>query len=165
MNRIGRIAGDQVMKLKAGDMGIQRANVREGGRNPALELGNAQVFKVHGVPPWLGEFVQDAIIKLLAMRLDGMPSHETSDLTTIAWVEIILKSQREWVQDLDLPRLKAALDIVQRRAARWPAPRDLIDAMPPRSYPRALPKPRTEAMRQAGLQALQDLRNKLRGCA
>ncbi|MFZ5466613.1 MAG: hypothetical protein ACOZAI_05060 [Pseudomonadota bacterium] len=114
-------------------------------------------------PAWFRQSIGRGLQQLVCLSLPGQPPAETIALTKEAWINTLWTARR-W-QETELERLMEAFRLLARRCDRWPAPRAILDHLPPPRAVRALPKPRTEAMRQAGLQALQDLRNKLRGCA
>jgi len=111
-------------------------------------------------PPWFRQAIGRGMQQLVCLSLPGQPPAETIALTKEAWINTIWPA-RAW-HESEADRLMEAFRLLARRTERWPAPRAIIDHLPPPRHVRALPKPRTEAMRKAGLLALRELRQKLR---
>lgn len=112
-------------------------------------------------PAWFRQSMGRGLQQLVCLSLSGQPPAETIALTKEAWIST-LWTARAW-HEADAERLMEAFRLLSRRMDRWPAPRAVIDHLPPPRAMRALPRPRTEAMRSSGLQALRDLRTKLKG--
>lgn len=158
------LGGQRISELKRLDAYLHI--IAKCGRDALLNLRDALMTKVHvQVPYWLGEIVKYHIERLRLLNLDGAPLGKSMGVVTVIFAESITASASGWDESLDAWRLRQAFIQLEKHCDRWPSPRMVIDRMPPRIYPRALPKPRTEAMRQAGLQALRELRDKLRGGA
>lgn len=69
--------------------------------------------------------------KLILLSLDRAPALDVLTRGTLpAWVEAITEG-RVFEEQRDAPRFKAAFRALQGRCKSWPAPRDLLDAMPP----------------------------------
>lgn len=111
-------------------------------------------------PAWFRQAIGRGLQQLVCLSLPNQPPAETIALTKEAWINTLWTS-REWIER-DEVRLMDTFRLLARRLDRWPAPRSIIDYLPPPKPQRALPKPRTEAMRTHGLNALNDLRKKLR---
>lgn len=80
---------------------------------------------------WLTREILTGFQKLLCLGLDRRPAGEVIPGTAQAWVEAITHN-REFDEVQDAPRFRKAF--VQLAATRitWPAPRDFLDALPPR---------------------------------
>ena len=80
---------------------------------------------------WLTREILTGFQKLLCLGLDRQPAGEVLPGTAQAWVEAITFN-REFDEAQDAPRFRRAF--VQLAATRitWPAPRDFLDALPPR---------------------------------
>ncbi|MFP4181845.1 MAG: hypothetical protein ACLFTX_04505, partial [Thiohalospira sp.] len=99
--------------------------------------------------------IGEGIAKLYAIRLDGHPAGDTLEGVEEVWVEALWYSHRDWQEDPDAERLRAAFRSIARTAERWPAPRALLDHLPPRPAPPALPQPEPDPDRaRAWIQTL-----------
>jgi hypothetical protein len=94
------------------------------------------------VPPWLGEIVKARIERLRLLGLDGQPLGRSMGEVTVIWAEVLTRRLGAPDPALDGPRVHAAFDELERRAERWPAPAQLLAALPGRRLPTALPAPR-----------------------
>ncbi|MFH1027695.1 MAG: hypothetical protein V1791_06810 [Pseudomonadota bacterium] len=88
---------------------------------------------------WIRESVADGLGALLALRLKNTPAEDMIELTADIWVRAFRK--RVFIQELDAPRIRAAFDEIFPRIREWPAPRDVLELMPPRPPQLALPAP------------------------
>lgn len=69
---------------------------------------------------------------MLALSLDRTPASELLPITVGTWVEAITLN-REFDQDQDTARFRAAFTTLAATRSTWPAPRDFVDTLPPRS--------------------------------
>lgn len=88
---------------------------------------------------WLLDEVMTGLQKLISLSLANTPAMETIELTAASWMEV-LRSQR-WSEDQDQWRVQAAFLHLMKDSDRWPAPRNLLDRLPPRQPQKALPAP------------------------
>lgn len=94
------------------------------------------------IPAWFQNTLAEGLQFLVALSLPGQPPAETIALTLDVWVHTVWRAPVQWSEQYDRARLRHAFFAISRRAERWPAPRHLIEAMPPRPAPPALPAPR-----------------------
>lgn len=92
------------------------------------------------VDAWFNDAVIDGLTMLVPLSLPGTPAAEAVPLTAQAWINTLWDHGR-WDQEPDMPRLQAGFVRLARTHDRWPAPRHLLEAMPPRREVRALPPP------------------------
>lgn len=93
------------------------------------------------VPVWMGEIVKYHMERLRLLNLDGAPPGVAMGEVTRIWAETLVSGKADWHRELDAPRLHHAFLKLTRQADRWPAPRHLLDALPARPQPKALPLP------------------------
>mgnify|MGYP000859830301 FL=1 len=117
---------------------------------------------MNDLPKSIHNAVIDGVQRLYVLRLDGAPADDTLPLTTQVWLDAI-GYRRQWADD-DLPRLQQAFVALTATARRWPQPATLLELLPPRPAPLALPAPKkTAAERAADASWLENLINKLTG--
>lgn len=114
---------------------------------------------------WLEREVARGLQGLIALRLSGAPGEDAITLTLDIWLAALAQRVSGWTEDADAPRIQAAFRALYASSTAWPAPRQLLDALPPRAPPRALPQPtmtpEQRARNRARLEALmQDLLRK-----
>lgn len=109
-------------------------------------------------PQWFRRALAEGLTRLVALSLPGTPPAETIKLTREAWVESLWDG-RAW-DETDAERIAAAFRAIARRADRWPAPRHLVEHLPARPAPRALPKPKPNAEQREKVRAQIDKLNK-----
>ena len=115
---------------------------------------------MNDLPRSIHNAVIDGVQRLYVLRLDGAPADDTLPLTTQVWLDA-LAWRRQWAED-DLPRLQQAFVALTATARRWPQPATLLELLPPRPAPLALPAPqKTAAERAADANWLEGLLNKL----
>lgn len=78
---------------------------------------------------WLKREILTGVQRLLCLGLDGQPAAEVLPGTVAAWCEAIQRG-RLMDEQRDVPRIREAFATVVSRARRWPAPIDLIEALP-----------------------------------
>lgn len=95
-----------------------------------------------GAPaPWFVSAVAEGIARLYVLRLESAPAADTLDGVELVWVEALWYMPVAWDEELDTPRLAAAFRRLTQRLSRWPAPRELMEHLPSRPKPAALPSP------------------------
>lgn len=91
-------------------------------------------------PGWLLAEVAQGLQRLMLLGLPGTPASETITGTAQVWADAFAHG-RALDQRLDAPRIQAAFRAVAARVERFPPPRVVIDALPARPQPQALPAP------------------------
>lgn len=109
------------------------------------------------VEKWLEREVGKGLKKLVALRLEGAPAADAITLTLDVWLVALSKgSQRE--EHVDAPRIRKGFETLFATCERWPAPAQLLRAMPAAEAPLQIPKPkRTGKQIQTGNAALDGL--------
>lgn len=80
---------------------------------------------------WITREISSGLQKLILLSLERAPALDVLSRGTLpAWVEAITDG-RVYEEQRDAPRFKAAFRTLQGRCKHWPAPRDLLEAMPP----------------------------------
>lgn len=93
------------------------------------------------VPAWFHNRVLEGLQFLMSLGLEGTPAAEVIRLTATAWIQALWSANIDWQEPLDSHRLHRAFNDLAVRALRWPSPRVLLDHLPSRPQPRALPAP------------------------
>ncbi len=84
-------------------------------------------------PTWLHNRVLDGVQFLRALGLPGTPAAEVARLTFTAWLAAIWNNGAlAWNEQMDSARLYRAFEAAAAAATRWPTPREVLAAMPPR---------------------------------
>lgn len=89
-------------------------------------------------PAWFHNAVLSGLQFLWALGLPGTPAGEVAALTATSWVQALWLHPLRWTEEQDLPRLTEAFTTVAARTERWPTPRNVLDALPPRPPAQAL---------------------------
>jgi len=111
-------------------------------------------------PDWFRRTVADGLKVLVALSLPGEPALDLMPATKRLWIHLLWSSHRVWRED-DAARLLEAFTILATRIDRWPAPRQLLDAIPRRKQPPALPAKRADPA--VARQYLDEIRQMLKG--
>ena len=106
--------------------------------------------------PWFSAVIAAGLQRLAAMHLVGTPTDAGLDLACAVWIDT-LWYRRAWHQDPDAARISRAFADLAASARRWPGPVDLIDHLPAKLQPRALPAPPRHRTGQSHLTAMRDL--------
>ncbi|MCS4503873.1 hypothetical protein NYO91_07255 [Arhodomonas aquaeolei] len=93
-------------------------------------------------PDWFQEVVAEGIAKLYVLRLDSAPAADTLDGVEMVWVEALWHCGKQWDEAADYERLRRAFVALTQRVDRWPAPKQLLENLPPRPQPKSLPQPK-----------------------
>jgi hypothetical protein len=88
--------------------------------------------------PWFTDVIVSGLQRLAAMRLPSTPYDGELKLAASVWIDS-LWCRRDWHPDPDASRLRHAFTALAGYARRWPAPADLLDQLPAKSPPKALP--------------------------
>lgn len=125
---------------------------------------NRAVSHVHAeIPAWLLELIKARMERLVILGLDGRPLGRAMGEVVQMWAQIIAARLPQADVALDAPRLHAAFDVLEVTCERWPAPKQLLDALPARPQPRPLPPPPMSEDQRAKVRAmLADVAAKLR---
>lgn len=78
----------------------------------------------------------------MTLSLDHQPAFDSIEITAGTWLEA-LSYQRQWTQSEDQLRVRSGFRWLAGNCTSWPAPKQLIDALPQRV-------PATEAKRLEG---------------
>lgn len=90
---------------------------------------------------WLRVAIMEGIQGLLALRLPGAPADDTVTAMAKVWCIAVETWPVAWDESLDKPRLRAAFRTLAASCDRWPAPKNLRDALPPRPEIKKLAAP------------------------
>lgn len=91
---------------------------------------------------WFHNGVVEGLQFLWTLGLPGTPAGELATLVATSWVQAMWDTAA-WAEEADAGRLHQAFLRTGGSADRWPTPRQVLDAMPARPRPLALPQPRT----------------------
>ena len=105
---------------------------------------------------WFSRVIAEGLQRLAAMRLPSHPQAAELELACAVWIDT-LWYRRAWHQDPDAGRLHRAFLALAGSARRWPAPAELLDHLPARPQPLALPKPDRTPVGQAHLAVMKRL--------
>lgn len=106
-------------------------------------------------PGWMLFEVAEGLQIMTSLALPGAPPAETIEGTARAWADAFWHAPKAWDQDLDAPRIAAAFRMIGHRLDRFPVPKAILEAMPPRPPQPALPGPEiSEEQRCANLRRI-----------
>ena len=112
---------------------------------------------------WFRQAIGRGLQALVVLHLPGAPGHETVGHTRDVWVSMLWEAPVQWDEQADSTRIEAAFKRVGRQVDRWPAPRQLLELMPARPQPPALPRPQmTQAQRERNRARLREALEKVR---
>lgn len=112
---------------------------------------NAPQAPDQAAPAWFHNGVVSGLQFLWALGLPGTPAAELATMTASAWVHALWHHPWRWDEEADSKRLREAFTTLAARVDRWPAPRAVLEAMPPRRRPPALtyaPEPQPAHVRE-----------------
>lgn len=89
---------------------------------------------------WLAGEITDGLQRLSTLCLARSPQPDVLPLTNKVWLAAI-EPHTLWDRGRDAPRIRSAFQVLLSTRTTWPSPRDLLDALPPRPKPPALPPP------------------------
>lgn len=81
----------------------------------------------------------DGLTSLHLLRLPSAPPAKGIEAVAMVWEKALL-ARASW-SDADAVRLATAFEQVAATAERWPLPKQVLENLPPRPLPPALPKP------------------------
>jgi hypothetical protein len=84
------------------------------------------------IEPWIERELVAGLQGLLALRLDGAPAADMVNRTLDTWLVALEPHARGWHESLDARRVKTAFQRLFSTCERWPAPKKLLEHMPPR---------------------------------
>lgn len=82
-------------------------------------------------PQWLENSVIEGLQMLLTLRLRNAPASDTIDAVVDVWVALFAARPIGWDEQRDTPRLHQAFAKVGGKLDYWPAPANVLEAMPP----------------------------------
>lgn len=106
--------------------------------------------------PWFQQAIATGLQRMAAVALPATPQGEALSLACAVWIDALWQ-RRAWHQDPDAARISRAFADLAASARRWPGPVDLIDHLPAKLQPRALPAPPRHRTGQGHLTAMRDL--------
>lgn len=87
---------------------------------------------------WIDEELRHGLMQLMCLGLPWAPPPDMMQGTLMAWSAAI-RHNREWDQEKDGHRFRAAFLGMMADCTQWPTPRQFVDSMPPREQAKALP--------------------------
>ena len=116
-------------------------------------------------PQWMLSEVAGGLQRLVLLALPGTPAAETIEGTARAWADAFWHAPPAWDRDLDAPRIAAAFRSIGHRLERFPTPRAILEAMPPRPSQPTLPEPEiSEAQRRKNLRRIAQIMTEALEC-
>ena len=82
-------------------------------------------------PAWFHNAIVDGVQLIYSLALPGCPAGEVLPLTTTGWIEVLWRGGM-WIEHRDARRVPLAFFSLARACDRWPAPKQLLDHLPPR---------------------------------
>ena len=123
-----------------------------------MRISNKVEHSAQPAPKWLLSAVASGLQRLMLLALPGTPAAETIEGTARAWTDAFWHCPKAWDKDLDTPRIAAAFRTIACRLERFPTPKIILDALPPRPRPPALPRPEiTREQREKNLKRIKAL--------
>lgn len=114
-----------------------------------------------GKQQWLKPVLAKGFAILLTLRLKNTPAEDMVQITLETWFQVITH-KRGWEQALDQGRFEQAFMYLAQTCEWFPAPKQLLEAMPPREI-LELPEPViSEAQRQKNIVRIKAMIEKLR---
>lgn len=95
-------------------------------------------------PAWFTNRILTGLQRIYTLSLPGTPAADIIDKTADTWVAVLWPPGM-WQEERDLPRFNEAFRLLARKVERWPAPRALLDCLPPAPEVQALPPPKYRA--------------------
>jgi hypothetical protein len=109
---------------------------------------------------WIQREIARGLQGLIALRLPGAPGEDTVSLTLDVWCAALEPRGAGWHEAPDAERIRRAFGALFLRCRQWPAPAELLDALPPPEPVQLLPAPKFSAeevaANRARIQALMD---------
>lgn len=93
-------------------------------------------------PSWLRREIKSGMEALVALGLQNQPAADVIHLTADIWLRAIRRGNIGCdIEQIDAPRIREAFDRLFPELTEWPAPRLLLDRIPPRPRREALAAP------------------------
>jgi len=93
-------------------------------------------------PSWLKRELSAGLQALVALGLKNQPAAEVLSLTADIWLRAIRRGNIGCdIEQIDAPRIREAFDRLFPELVEWPAPKLLLDRIPPRPKREALAEP------------------------
>ena len=105
---------------------------------------------------WFRSVIAEGLQRLAVMRLPSHPQETELELTCAIWIDS-LWFRRAWHEEPDAGRLRRAFLALAGAVRRWPSPADLLDHLPAKPQPPALPAPARGRGGAAHLSVMKDL--------
>jgi hypothetical protein len=108
---------------------------------------------------WLKREIKDGLQALVAMGLENQPAADVLPLTADIWLRAIRRGNIGCdIEQIDAPRIREAFDRLFPELVKWPAPKLLLDRIPPRPKREALAEPvGDDAVGQAAIKEILEL--------
>lgn len=91
---------------------------------------------------WLKREISSGLQALVALGLRNQPAAEVLPLTADIWLRAIRRGNIGCdIEQIDAPRIREAFDRLFPDLVEWPAPKLLLDRIPPRPKREALAEP------------------------
>ena len=74
---------------------------------------------------WFAKEIGLGLAKLSALRLEGTPSSENMEFTTMAWLETLSDARRWKVEDM--PLIRKTFSKIMQTAKRWVSPAQFLE--------------------------------------
>jgi len=111
-------------------------------------------------PQWFRRTVADGLKVLVALSLPGEPALDLMPATKKLWIHLLWNCGKAWQED-DAGRILEAFTRLATRVDRWPAPKQLLEALPSRPQLKAIEPP--PADREEAKRHLAEMRAMLKG--
>lgn len=113
-------------------------------RRAASGLRGLSLWRIGAVDNtgWLKREIKDGLQALVAMGLENQPAADVLPLTADIWLRAIRRGNIGCdIEQIDAPRIREAFDRLFPELVKWPAPKLLLDRIPPRPKREALAAP------------------------
>lgn len=91
---------------------------------------------------WLKRELSAGLQALVALGLRNQPASDMLPLTADIWLRAVRRGNIGCdIERIDAPRIREAFDRMFPELTEWPAPRQLLDRIPPRPKREALAEP------------------------
>jgi len=119
-------------------------------RNTSKRVQALEALSQWGGNDWLRMEIVCGLQALVVQSLKNQPAAELITMNADVWYVAMKKSLT--VASVDAPRIRKGFERLFAKVQEWPAPKQLLELMPPREARVALPAPKpTEAEYQEGL--------------
>lgn len=104
-------------------------------------------MQINQLPKSISNAVANGLKRLLVLRMEGAPSSDDMAAVLQVWLEALACGKR-W-EDGDDARVRAAFLKLCQTCTRWPQPAQLLNVLPPKDSPLALPEQPMSAAERA----------------